>query len=266
MRPPAVAGAFYPSSQSELSKLIDSCFTHKLGPKGDPKPLIGAVVPHAGYVYSGPGAAWVYHNLKAVKPCSVVLLGPNHTGYGNAVSASAQDSWKTPLGEVQVDTKLRDKLAKLCDEIMVEDDAHSAEHSIEVQLPFLQTIWGNKFKIIPICLGTQDPTILKKLGESIGKLNTIVLASSDMSHYVPHATASRLDHLAIEEILKLDPAGLLKVVAKNDISMCGVAPAAAMLWATGPRAKKAELLQYYTSGDISGDKSAVVGYGAIAVR
>lgn len=266
MRAPVAAGTFYPSNSDDLKKIINSCFTHKYGPTSAPKPLIAAVVPHAGYIYSGPAAAWVYHNLKSSKPGTVIILGPNHTGFGSAVSASAEDSWKTPLGEVQVDEKLRKKLADICDEVRVEDDANVSEHSIEVQLPFLQTIWGSKFKILPICLGTQNPVICRKLGEAIGKLNTIVLASSDMSHYVPQATAEKLDKMAIEKILELDPAGLFETVVKNRISMCGVAPAAAMLWAVKSRAKKADLLKYYTSGDIIGDKSAVVGYAAIAIR
>lgn len=266
MRIACAAGSFYPAEPDKLKNLIKKCFEHKLGPKEEGKPIIGGMVPHAGYVYSGPAAAWVYNQLKKTPKKTVVLIGPNHTGYGTAVSVSSDDAWQTPLGEIEVDTKMRDKLVKDCSEVIAEDLAHRFEHSLEVQLPFLQFIWKSNFKILPISLATHHLTILKKLGESLSKLDAIILASSDMSHYVPHERAMEQDHLVIEKILELNPEGMLNLVASKGITMCGAAPAAAMLWALKKRAKKAELLKYYTSGDTTGDNLAVVGYAAIAIR
>ncbi len=265
MRLACAAGSFYPRTAPEIKKSIEECFTNKFGPRGDSIPILGAVAPHAGYVYSGPAAAWVYHHLKASKPKTVVYLGPNHTGYGAPISASSDNLWATPLGEVQVDAKMREQIAKLCGEVSVDDLSHKFEHSIEVQLPFLQMIWKSP-KIVPISIATMDEKILQNLGKALSQLDCIILASSDMSHYLSQEQANEKDKLAINQILKLNPAGLLKTVQEKDISMCGAAAVAAMLWALKGKAKKAELLQYYTSGDIVGDKSAVVGYASIAIR
>jgi AmmeMemoRadiSam system protein B len=265
MRLACAAGGFYPGRADELNQVLDDCFTHKLGPKGKSKPILGAVIPHAGFIYSGAAAAWVYHHLKANKQQTVVYLGPNHTGYGTAVSASSDDIWATPLGEVQVDVRMREKIAKACDEVVVEPMAHRFEHSIEVQLPFLQRIWDDP-QIVPIALATTESTILKKLGDALSKLDCLILASSDLNHFLNQKLTNEKDNLAIEQVLKLDPAGLLKTVREKHISMCGVAAVATMLWALKGKAKKAELLKYYTSGDITGDMSSVVGYASIAIR
>lgn len=264
MRLPCAAGGFYPAEKAALSKLIRECYSHRLGPKGAAKKILGGVAPHAGYVYSGPAAAWFFHHLKASNPGTVVIIGPNHTGYGTGVSASSDDVWATPLGNISVDIPLRAKIAELCDEVVVEPLAHKFEHSIEVQLPFLLEM-NPQAKFVPICLSATNPTICQKLGKALSKLNVPILASSDLSHYLPQKEANIQDHLVIEKILAMDPDGLFKVVTENDISMCGYAPVATMLWALKAKAKKADLLKYYTSGDIVGNMSAVVGYAAIAI-
>ena len=265
MRLACAAGGFYPGTAEELKQSIKDCFKHKFGPTGSSVPIVGAVIPHAGYQYSGPGAAWIYHHLKSNKKQTVVYLGPNHTGYGTPISASSDSAWMTPLGEVQVDVKLRDMIAEACKDVLVEPTAHKFEHSIEVQLPFLQTTWEDP-KIVPISLATMDAKVLQKLGKALSKLDCIILASSDMSHYLNQEQANEKDKIAIEQILKLSPTGLLETVQANSISMCGAAAVAVMLWALKGKAKKAELLKYYTSGDITGDKSTVVGYASIAIR
>jgi AmmeMemoRadiSam system protein B len=265
MRLACAAGSFYPGRARELEESIEKCFNHEFGPKGDPKSIMGAVIPHAGYLYSGPGAAWIYHQLKVTKPQTVIYLGPNHTGYGTAISASSEGVWSTPLGEVHVDVKIRKKIAELCSEVVVENMSHKFEHSIEVQIPFLQKTWKDP-KIVPISIATMESTVLQKLGKALSKLNCLVLASSDMSHYFSQEEANKKDQLAIEQILRLDPSGLLKTVKENNISMCGASAVAVMLWALKGKAKKAELLKYYTSGDITKDKSAVVGYASIVIR
>jgi AmmeMemoRadiSam system protein B len=265
MRLACAAGGFYPAAVDDLKKSIETCFSHKLGPKGGASPILGAVVPHAGYIYSGPAMAWVYHHLRATAQKTVVYLGPNHTGYGTPISLSSDASWQTPFGEVSVDVKMRDAIKAACKQASVEELSHKFEHSIEVQLPFLQTVWKAP-KVVPVALATMDAKSLQELGKALSSQDCIVLASSDLSHYLSQAQANEKDHMALERILKLDPAGLLKIVIEKDISMCGAPAAAAMLWALKGKAKKAELLQYYTSGDITGDMSAVVGYGAIAVR
>lgn len=265
MRLACAAGGFYPASPDDLKKSITDCFCHALGPKGPATPILGAVIPHAGYIYSGPAMAWAYHHLKATKQKTVVYLGPNHTGYGTPVSLSSDDSWQTPLGEVEVDVTMRDAIRAACKRASVEDLSHKFEHSIEVQLPFLQTVWKAP-KIVPIALATMDAKALQELGKALSVQDCVVIASSDLSHYLSQAQANEKDKMAIDKILKLDPAGLLKTVIERDISMCGAPAAAALLWALKGKAKQAELLQYYTSGDITKDMSAVVGYAAIAIR
>lgn len=155
MRLPCAAGGFYPAEKAALSKLIRECYSHRLGPKGAAKKILGGVAPHAGYVYSGPAAAWFFHHLKASNPGTVVIIGPNHTGYGTGVSASSDDVWATPLGNISVDIPLRAKIAELCDEVVVEPLAHKFEHSIEVQLPFLLEM-NPQAKFVPSA--SQPPT------------------------------------------------------------------------------------------------------------
>ncbi len=275
-REPAFSGLFYPAFASELRRQIESCFSDKkFGPgNGRIKPekkILAGIAPHAGYVYSGPCAAQLYsripHDTK-----TVVILGPNHTGRGSGISASDADSWETPLGKVGVDGKLRQKILDNSKIIDCESSAHAGEHSIEVQLPFLQTVL-NDFRIVPVCMMGGDDETCREVGGAIAKAvsgmkNVLLLASTDFSHYVSKQEAEMKDSLAIGRIMKLDPEGLIDTVEKIGISMCGPMAVASVLFAAKSLgAKKAELLRHYTSGEITGDYSqGVVGYASLVVR
>ncbi|RLF59497.1 MAG: AmmeMemoRadiSam system protein B [Thermoplasmata archaeon] len=273
MRHPRVVGSFYPPTKESIIEQIEKCFLSKLGPGKLPekrnleRDILGGVVPHAGYIYSGYEAAWVYYELaKYKKPKRVIVIGPNHHGFGSEVALSAEN-WFTPLGEVEVDEEAVEFLNKNCEVVRIDEGAHLYEHSIEVQLPFLQYIYG-KFKFIPICLRRQDIQICKKLAECIAMLDdTLILASSDFSHYVSEEYARTFDFKAIDQILSLDEDNFMRVVEKYQISICGYGAIATCIAAVKKLgAKKAELLKYGTSGDITGDKFQVVAYAGIVFR
>jgi hypothetical protein len=273
MRSPSVAGQFYASDAAGLRKQVEDCFLHRLGPGKLPKAedrerdVLGAVVPHAGYMYSGPEAAHVYYSIaKQKKPNTVVILGPNHSGYGSAVAVS-KETWKTPLGEVAVDSEAADFLRKNCRIIDADEVAHRYEHSIEVQLPFLQYIYRD-FRFVPICLGIQDLDTSEEIAQCLAKIkDAIIIASSDFTHYEPKEQATAKDKKAIEHILNLDEKKFLQTVYDLDLSICGYGAIATCIAAVKKLgATKAELLKYATSGDITGDDSSVVAYAGIVFR
>jgi hypothetical protein len=272
MRNPSVAGQFYPSQEDGLREQIEGCFLHALGPgelpaQGDcERDIVGAVVPHAGYMYSGPEAAHVYHALTGQrKPSVVIALGPNHTGMGSAVALS-KETWKTPLGETKVDEKIADTLWKKCGIVDLDEDSHRYEHSIEVQLPLLQYIYGD-FKFVPISLGIQDLEASLELAECIAIEDSLILASSDFTHYEPKIVAFQKDNEAIKHLLAMDEKKFIQTIYDLDISACGYGPIAACLAASKKLgATKGELLKYGSSGDITGDNSRVVAYAAIVFR
>lgn len=281
-RIPAVAGQFYFGEKEKLIRQIKNCFVHELGPgrlpeedkATDKRKIIGAIVPHAGYMFSGAAAAHVYKQLaESKKPDTVVIIGPNHTGVGSGLSVYPEGTWKTPIGSLEIDSEFAKEILKCGEMIDLDENAHKYEHSIEVQLPFIQFIWGNSIKIVPICMMLHDLDASDDVAYSIAdasenlKRDIVILASSDFSHYVPERVAYELDRLAIETILKLDEEKLIKTIERKKISMCGFAPISSMIVAAKEfGAKKAELLKYYTSGDILGDKTQVVGYAAITVE
>jgi AmmeMemoRadiSam system protein B len=266
-REPAVAGQFYPAQVSELNSEISGYLDFKSG-KQD---VLACVLPHAGYIYSGPVAGAVVSRINV--PEHVVLLGPNHTGLGTPFSLSSKGSWKTPLGEVNIDQELAGEILSGSQYLQEDSLAHSREHSLEVELPFLQ-YFRQDFKIVPICLASADPGALKSVGlavaDAVIRLNirkaTLIVASSDMTHYQPQKEAEKKDKLAIDAILELNEDKLLERVAKLNITMCGFAPVAAMLvCAKKLGAKKAQLVKYQTSGDVTQDFSSVVGYAGIII-
>ena len=278
IRKPAVAGLFYEGTPESLKKRLEWCFKHKLGPGKLPKVnpqgsrrIVGLIVPHAGYMYSGPVAANAYYALALDGiPEIFIILGPNHQGVGSLIATCESEVWQTPLGDVLVDTRLAKEIVKESGIVDIDDEAHKYEHSIEVQLPFLQYIYGSNFKIVPIAMMLQDMESSRILGNALAKVlkefNAVIIASSDFTHYEPHDVAKSKDMKAIEKILRLDPEGLFDVVKRNNITMCGVGPVATMLTAAKLLgASVTQLLRYATSGDIAGDKAQVVGYGAIAV-
>ena len=270
MRYPAVAGQFYSGSPEELRKQVEKCYSSSLGPgvvpriKEGPRSIVGAVSPHAGFMYSGPVAAHVFNALANDGfPDTFVIIGPNHTGMGAMVATTTED-FSMPMGIVQVEKDLARRIVQgiISDDLL----AHRGEHSLEVQLPFIQHLTP-RAQIVPISMGLQDYKTAQEVGEIIAKetkgSDVTVIASTDFSHYVPRDVAERKDRLAIQKILELDPKGLYKTVTKEDIRMCGYGPVMAMLVAV--QGKKAELLKYSTSGDVQPMRD-VVGYAGMVVR
>jgi MEMO1 family protein len=267
IRNPVVAGQFYSNSKALLLKEVKSY----LGAGGAKEDAVGMVSPHAGYIYSGPVAGSVF---SAVKPKDAyILLGPNHTGLGAAFGLATYETWKTPLGDVRLDAELAKKIIDNCD--FMEEDllSHSHEHSIEVQLPFIQATCES-FKIVPICVSHAELSAYIEAGKAIAKSvsqlkhekKAVIVASSDMTHYESAEEAKTKDAAAIDAILRLDEKALAKAVSSLDISMCGYAPTVMMLVAAKELgATRARLVKYQTSGDVSGDYTSVVGYAGIVI-
>ena len=276
VRRPCQAGAFYAGTAESLKRQIENCFLHELGPgkipevvKTGPRQVIGLVCPHAGYMFSGPVAAHAYHKLALDgKPDVVVLFGPNHTGYGSALAVMNEGFWRTPLGDVEVDAESATRIAHESRIVDVDDSAHRLEHSIEVQLPFLQYLYGSEFKIVPICFLMQDLSSAREVGQAVAKVlagkNAVIIASSDMTHYEPQESAKKKDEMALEAVEAMDEAKFYSVIEAHRISACGYGPIAALITAAKILgAKEAKLLCYKTSGDVIGDYSSVVGYAAV---
>lgn len=277
VRPPAVAGSFYPAGSEELRGLIGECFlSDPLGPKGEKtvsSSLLGGMVPHAGYIYSGPCAAHFYSILEP-DIRRVMLLGVNHWARGAKAALSPADFWQTPLGKVEIDRELNDWLKGEVGFLARDEKAHLQEHSIEVQLPFLQSVLG-EFLFSPISISFLSEEECGQLGRAVARAyetekaagkKTVIIASSDLSHYLSPKETERLDRLAVEQVLALDPAGLLKTVEDEGISMCGVIPTAVLLFAAQALgAKRARLLKHCHSGDAVPMRE-VVGYASVAVE
>jgi MEMO1 family protein len=274
VRPPAVAGSFYPADPYELTGLIDDCFdSSPLGPRGAKTAstsLVGGMVPHAGYVFSGPCAAHLYACLDpSVR--RVILLGVNHWARGHRAALSPWEVWQTPLGEVPVDQELNDFLLTRFSFLKKDADAHTGEHSIEVQLPFLQRFLGD-FTFAPVSLSHLSLEESAELGAGIAELSqiragldtrTILLASSDLSHYLSPRETDELDRVALEKVLALDPPGLSNVVEQRNITMCGVLPTTVLLFAANRLGvKRSRLLKHCHSGDVSPMRN-VVGYASV---
>ena len=266
MRYPAVAGRFYPLQKNELIDQIEWCFEHPLGPGkiGAPKNgrrIKGALVPHAGYQCSGMNAA---HSFKAIaedgRPDAYIVIGPDHHGVPFDM-VLCSDSYLTPLGECKVHEKIA---AKLAQSITDSPNAHMFEHSVEVEVPFLQYIDPDA-RIVPIIMRRQDMESAKRLGDLIKEAcegyDVVVIASSDMSHYIPKDIAERLDMMLLEKACDLDIEGMYDVIGRYDISACGYGPIAAMITATRP--SKGTLLKHSDSWDsLNYMKDSVVGYAS----
>ena len=276
-RPPAQAGIFYPDTEGALRTQIHNCFLHPLGPQSIPSVpatlddrLVAIVVPHAGYDYSGPVAANSYYRLASSGLReSVIILGPNHTGYGSGVSTMTEGEWATPLGEVPVNSSLASSITRLSGLVDVEEEAHRREHSIEVQLPFLQFIYPRRFQFVPICMMLQDLETSIEIGGAIAKASdgtgAMLIASSDWTHYESQEAARKKDMEAIQAVLEMDAKKFQDTVEENQVSACGYGPVTAVIHASKILgANQATLLSYQTSGDTAGDKRSVVGYAAIA--
>lgn len=285
VRRPAVAGSFYPGNREALLPYISKMFLSRRGPGEEPtissdgeRRLLGLISPHAGYMYSGEIAAHGFYYLaRDGLTSNIILIGPNHTGLGGAISIYPGGEWETPLGTVKVEEEFVRELCGVESFLSMDEDAHIYEHSLEVQIPFLQYIYGRvgrEFRIIPITMMYQTLDGVKILGEALYKVlssrdisNYLVIASTDFSHYVSARRAYELDNVAIKHILNIDPEGLLSSVYKLNISMCGYGPVGVLLYL----AKKfggygAKLLKYGHSGEVVGDESSVVAYASIVVE
>lgn len=280
LRRPTVAGQFYEGDAEALRAQLKACFLHPLGPQKlpqvnlhiHPRNIVGMVCPHAGYMYSGPVAATAFYELaQDGKPDAVVLLGPNHTGYGSALALMNEGTWQTPLGNIEIDTELAKTILHETQIVDADATAHRFEHSLEVQLPFLQFLYGNDFKIVPISFLMQDYDSAVEVGralvEALDATNSVVIASSDMTHYEPAKKAAQKDQEALKFVTAMDSKRFYETIEKQNISACGYAPITSLItYANGIGAKEAKLLSYHSSGDITGDHSNVVGYAAVTFR
>ena len=273
IRTPAVAGMFYPREANELKKTIQDCFMHEFGPKKIPptdsnKKIFGIICPHAGYIYSGPVAC---HSLYAISSNPItlfIIVGPNHWGIGCNVASMKDCMWETPLGNVEVDSESASEITKYSKKIELDLFSHTKEHSLEVQVPMLQEVYKNKFKILPIALIDQSKQSAIEVGNAMAKIskknNAMIIGSSDFTHYEENEFAHKQDKALIEPILDMNLDRFYDVLEKKKITACGYgAIASTMIACKELGATKGELLQYATSGDITGDTSSVVGYGSI---
>lgn len=277
VRRPAVAGLFYERDRDRLVRQIESCFLGRFGPGKLPEVkhgegrILALVSPHAGYVYSGQAAAHAFYALaEDGMPERIVIIGPNHQALGAEVALFARGEWQTPLGSVKIDEDLAREILANSDIIKDDPAAHLLEHSVEVQLPFLQYIFGEKFSFVPIIVYNQTLPIGIHIGNTLAKVlkgqRAVVIASTDLSHYEPKSLANQNDRMVIDCVKKLNETELFLTVGKYHITMCGPAGvASAIVFAKQMGAKEAVLYQYYTSGDIIGDMLEVVGYASMGI-
>ena len=265
IRSPAVAGQFYPGAPGELDREVRR-LTRDIPVK---IPARGIIVPHAGYVYSGPVAGEVYSSVEI--PDRQIIFCPNHTGAGAEAAIMALGAWRMPWGAVPIEEDLAGRLLGASALLSEDASAHRMEHSLEVQLPFLKR-FRESFRFVPIALGRLSLSDCRDLGESVAAVlrddpsPPLLIASSDMTHYEADAVAREKDRKAIARILSLDPEGLYRTVRSESITMCGVIPATVMLFAAlSLGAREARLIKYATSGDVSGDYGQVVGYAGMAI-
>jgi len=275
IREPVVAGLFYPGKKEQLVKKIEGCFKDEaIGPGELPDienppertgKIYALVSPHAGYTYSGPVAAHGFlEQFKDGKPEFFVIIGPNHKNIGPAISVYSEGGWKTPLGEAIIPENIAELIVKQ-PHFRADTSAHMMEHSIEVQVPFLQYLYGADVPILPICMKDQSKENCERVGTVLSKVlanyDYCLIASTDLTHYESQASAMSKDSHVIDSIRKLNPNKLLTTVADNLISMCGPGPVASVLIASNKNnVKETKILKYSTSGDITGDKNQVVAY------
>jgi len=273
IRTPAVAGMFYPGKKKELKQIIHDCFLHeygpgKLPPTEDTRQIFGVICPHAGYMYSGPIACHSFHAISSHEPDLFIIIGPNHWGIGCNVASMRDCTWETPLGLVEVNSDTAEELKEISDLVELDFFSHTKEHSLEVQVPMLQEVYSNKFNILPIALITQDKKSAVEIGHSIAKIakkkSAMIIGSSDFTHYEQNDFAHKQDMALIEPILKMDVDQFYNVLEEKHVSACGYgAIASTMVACKELGASNGTLLKYATSGDITGDKTSVVGYGSI---
>jgi AmmeMemoRadiSam system protein B len=265
LRSAVVAGQFYPGQKQSLFQAVDSLVSST----ATEKPAIALMSPHAGYIYSGGVAGQTFSGVKI--PDDVIILGPNHHGRGHMAAVFASGAWETPLGQTKISADLAKRILSECPMTAEDLVAHRYEHSLEVQLPFLQ-FRAPHSSIVPICISHMPLVTLLQLGDGLARAilssrgKPLIVASTDMTHYESGNVARKKDCLALEKVLALDPEGLYEVVQEHQISMCGVLPTVVMLQAAlALGAENAELIAYSNSGDVTGDQSEVVGYAGVRV-
>ena len=274
IREPVVAGQFYPDRKEDLENMIKYCYEHKYGPDSSSKStessekIFGVICPHAGYVYSGPTACHSYKSISSLNPELVIIIGPNHFGVGKDAATMIEAQWQTPLGMVQVDSDAAQEIVEKSRFIEIDNYSHSQDHSLEVQVPMLQSTLSNTFQILPIILRAQDLETARDVGDAVAQIakkrNAIIVASSDFTHYEENSFAHSQDKALIEPILEMNVERFYGVLREKQVTACGYgAMASAMIACKNLGATKGELLSYATSGDVSGDTTSVVGYGAI---
>jgi AmmeMemoRadiSam system protein B len=282
VRKPAVAGTFYPAGEAELKEAIEGSYLHRLGPGRLPaqgkedltSALKACVCPHAGYAYSGPVAAHSYLDVSELrKPELVVIVGPNHYGLGSGVATYGEGEWETPLGKVTVDQGASKRIIGLTGFVDIDPEAHRKEHSIEVQLPFLQHLYGGSFSFLPISLAFQEKSIARDLGKGLAELlkeaaevdaSAVLIASSDLTHYEPASQAKEKDKALLKHVQRLDIDAFYTTLERRNITACGYGAIAAVMETCKLLGfEKGRLNAYATSGDVTGDNDAVVGYPSV---
>ena len=268
LRLPAVAGQFYPADPRELTRLIRK-FTVE-DPASRKLRVRACLVPHAGYIYSGAVAGAVFSRI--IFPKQVLVLGVRHSPAGADLAIVSGGAWRTPLGDAPVDERLAERIKTACPGLEEDSVAHSREHSLEVELPFLQLL-DSGFSFVPVAVGTLRFEALHRLGIGLARVfrespeQILLVTSSDMNHYEPDETTRRKDGKAIDRMKAVDASGLFEVCQKEKISMCGLGPAVAMLTALKELgATSAEVVRYATSAEVNGDRSTVVGYAGMIFR
>jgi MEMO1 family protein len=263
IRPPAVAGQFYPDDPKELAALVQQ-YTREQNQKTHAK---GCLVPHAGYIYSGHVAGAVFSRI--VLPKKIVIVGVRHYPRGEPLAILSTGKWRTPLGDVRIDENLARRVCAACPALREDEVAHSREHSLEVELPFLQVL-DPDFTFVPIAVGTVRFEELVEVGAGLALVlaergeDILVVTSSDMNHYEDDERTRWKDRQAIDAMLRVDAPGLYDVCREESISMCGLGPAVVMLTAFEKLGvTEGELVKYATSGDVAGDRERVVGYAGM---
>ncbi|AKA49368.1 hypothetical protein IX51_09955 [uncultured archaeon] len=263
-RRPAVSGFFYPSSKKELEELL-STIDREVGEPDSCDNPIGVVVPHAGLIYSGITAMHSFKALRRSPARKFVIIGPNHNSYPRIAAAYSGGSWLTPLGSAKIDSALSDRISELSEKIVIDPTPHSVEHSVEVQIPFLQYIYGENFEFSPIILGDQTKETALEIAHALNGLGDEVafVSTSDLTHYESHESARRKDHDLVAVIESLDVPELYRILGDRRISSCGYGAIAIMMEIVRLRGGSLKLLDYRTSGETSGDFSSVVGYASL---
>ncbi len=260
IRYPAVAGYFYPSDPEELRTAVEKFLLSARPPKVSGN-IIGAIVPHAGYIYSGITAAYVYKILKDLPPKISVVVGPNHTGLGPFISVFPEGEWVTPIGYVDVDGEVSGRIVEQSVYSMHDVEAHLYEHSVEVQYPFFNVIWGDRIRSVPVVMLGQERDHAEDLSNAIPE-DVLLIASSDFSHYVPREVAKTRDNPLFERILDLDYRGFLREVERTGATPCGPGPIATLLKWASEQGAEAVFLHEHDSGYVTGDTTNIVHYAS----